>query len=132
MRQELIFRIGGQQSVKEIQDWFSLQFPYVRINFFENMHLGPGVSGPGIKLLLPESLLKEFNPNMMDDELIIRDSTTVLALEIFFKERLGLSVQILRKSGNLWLDTARSNSWTLMEQNLHGREISPQLSNKTG
>jgi len=37
MMQELIFHIGGQQSVKEIQDWFSLQFPYLRINFFENI-----------------------------------------------------------------------------------------------
>ena len=65
------------------------------------------------------------NPNMTDEDLSIRGSMTVFELERQFSEKFGLSAQILRKSGNLWLDTTRTNFLTLKEQDDHGREISP-------
>ena len=129
---ELVHYISKQESVKEIQDWFSMQFPFLKINFYENRDLVPEVRGSRLTIFQPESLLKAINPNMIEGELVLQGSMAVSALEIYFKEKLGLSVQILRKSGNLWLDTARTNSWSLNEQNSHGCEISPQQSNKTG
>jgi hypothetical protein len=33
-------------------------------------------------------------------------------------------VQVSRKSGTLWLETTMTDSWTLGQQNEHGRELS--------
>jgi len=44
-------------------------------------------------------------------------------LEICLQYEFGLPAQILRKSGNLWLETSMTNHWTLQQQNDHGRDI---------
>jgi hypothetical protein len=36
----------------------------------------------------------------------------------------GVPVQILRKSGKIWLETTMTDHWTLLQQNQHGEEIS--------
>ena len=123
--------LSRRDSVKEIQDQFSQRYPFLRINFFKKSKPGWGQSGARIILFSPDILVKDINPEISDGELVIRESMTVLELEEYFFERFGLSTQILRKSGNLWLDTSRTNSWTLKEQDDHGREISPdRLDNK--
>jgi hypothetical protein len=127
---ESIFIISKAGSVKEIQEHFSVIFPFLKINFFKDSKKGSSLSGHRVVLYSPESLLKDINPEMADGELTIRETMNILDLENEFYEKFGLSVQILRRSGNLWLDTSRTNSWTLKEQDDLGREISPeQISN---
>jgi hypothetical protein len=121
-----IFLIGRTSSVKEIQDHFSALFPFLRINFFKSRKTGMGFTGPSVILFSPESYLTDINPDIINGELAIRESMSVRELENEFLEKFGLSVQVLRKSGNLWLDTSRTNSWTLLEQDEIGREISPE------
>jgi hypothetical protein len=43
--------------------------------------------------------------------------TISIIVENAFEEMYGLSVQVFRKSGNTWLQTTTSDSWTLNEQN---------------
>ena len=125
MREDIFF-ISKSASVKEIQERFSGIFPFLRINFFKNQKSGSGLNGNRVILFSPEFLLNTINPEITNGELIIRESMSVLELENEFREKFGLFVQILRRSGNLWLDTSRTNSWTLREQDDHGREISPE------
>ncbi len=84
------------------------------------------MSGRRVIFFPPESLMNDINPGIADGELVIREAMSVLELENEFYDKFGLSVQILRRSGNLWLDTSRTNSWTLKEQDDLGREISPE------
>jgi len=49
---------------------------------------------------------------------------TVKELEKIFEDRLGLSVLVYRKSGNLWLEPTMTDNWTLAQQNENGRQIS--------
>ena len=125
MREDIFF-IGKTSPVKEIQDHFSEIFPFLRINFFKNRKTGSGFTGQSVILFSPESYLKDINPGITNGELAIRESMSVWELENEFFEKFGLSVQVLRRSGNLWLDTSRTNSWTLLEQDDIGREISPE------
>jgi len=37
-----------------------------------------------------------------------------------FLAKYGLNVQVFRKSGNLWMQTTATDSWTLAEQNRKG------------
>jgi hypothetical protein len=126
---EDIILIGKTSSVKEIQDHFSGLFPFLKINFFKNRKTGSVFTGQSVVLFSPESYLTDINPGITSGELAVSDSMSVWELENEFFEKFGLSVQVLRRSGNLWLDTARTNSWTLLEQDDIGREISPEQKN---
>jgi hypothetical protein len=126
---ESIFVISKSGSVKEIQEHFSVIFPFLKINFFKDRNNVLPLSGHRVVLYSPETLMKDINPGMAEGELTIRETMNILDLENEFYEKFGLSVQILRRSGNLWLDTSRTNSWTLKAQDDLGREISPEQKN---
>ena len=64
------------------------------------------------------------------DDLKISGSMTVKELEKIFDERLGLSVLVYRKSGNLWLEPTMTDNWTLEQQNENGRQISGEFALK--
>ncbi len=73
--------------------------------------------------------MNAINKDFSEGELEIDGTMTVNMLESKLFEQFGLSVQVSRKSGNLWLETSLTNHWTLKEQNDHGREISPNPPN---
>ena len=53
---------------------------------------------------------------------------SVKDLEQNFRDVYGLSVQILRKSGKVWLGTTVTDNWTLKEQNEQGQILSGNVS----
>jgi hypothetical protein len=75
---------------------------------------------------LSDTTLKVENitPSMHEGAIQLSDNMTVSNLEDTFSDRFGLQVQVFRKSGNLWLETTKTDAWTLKVQNDHGREIS--------
>jgi hypothetical protein len=121
---ELKLNISGANAVKELQDQFSSLFPFLRINFFKRGRVVDKVPAERVILFSQDVKLNDINPGMRDGDLEFSEATRVSELENMFNEKFGLSIQVLRKSGNLWLDTSRTKSWTLKEQNDHGREIS--------
>jgi hypothetical protein len=48
----------------------------------------------------------------------------VVELECLFEDQFGLFVQVFRRSGNLWLETTVTDSWSLQKQNEQGKELS--------
>jgi hypothetical protein len=109
-------------TIKEVQNQFSELFPYLKMNF----HRLIGNRAAGNRVLYTADVkMNDILPEFKGGDWKIRDSMTIAEFEKGLLDQFGLSVQILRKSGNLWLGTSRSNSWTLKEQNDHGREISP-------
>ena len=53
----------------------------------------------------------------------LSDGMTVTDFENALMDQFGLSAQVFRRSGNLWLETTITDYWTLKQQNEHGREI---------
>lgn len=64
------------------------------------------------------------NPDLSEATVSIPTAMTVHELEALFQERLGLYIQVFRKSGKVWLETTATDDWTLFKQNLEGRELS--------
>ncbi len=56
--------------------------------------------------------------------MIVSEDQTVLEVEQFFKLHFNLNAQVFRKSGNNWLETTLTDSWTLKKQNQEGMELS--------
>ena len=57
-------------------------------------------------------------------ELLMTDAMTVTELENKIHEVFGLNAEVLRKSGNVWLETKLTSNWTLLQQNKMGIAIS--------
>jgi hypothetical protein len=50
------------------------------------------------------------------------ETVTVAALEMQIAN-IGLTAEVFRKSGNVWVETSLTNNWTLQQQNAEAEEL---------
>ena len=118
--------ITAQMRVKELKRQFSDLFPFLKIELYKK----PVTANAVIK--------KEFlSPALTFDALVKRAATktidinnniTVAELEEQFAE-IGILIEVLRRSGNVWVGTSLTRNWTLQQQNEAGEEISKHFGN---
>jgi hypothetical protein len=119
----MYLHIAPDRIISEIQKEFNLVFPFLKLEFFANRSFSR--SNFSANQLIPSS--RKIGDNQLvkkDGTLEISADMKVADLENKFKADFNLAVQVFRKSGNLWLETTMTDSWTLEQQNKHGREIS--------
>jgi hypothetical protein len=115
--------ISDSQPIRSIQNEFTSQFPFLKIEFFSHFHKTN--QGSAKKDLISSNFtLKQARKSHLEGSLEITPSMTVSELERKFQLLFGLSVQVFRKSGSSWLETTVTDSWTLEQQNEQGRELS--------
>jgi len=115
--------ISDRRKIFAIQNEFSEKFPYLRLEFFNK----PSAAGAGSSLKLikhPSKTLGDCRTIHNTGSITITPSMTVCKLEENFRDVFGLTVQIFRKSGKVWLETTVTDGWTLEEQNKQGEELS--------
>src|SRR5436190_2131585 len=54
----------------------------------------------------------------------INKDRTVAQIKKDFKEMFGLTAEVFRKSGNVWIETTLTDDWTLEQQNREAEFIS--------
>lgn len=115
--------INDSRYIHAIQEEFSSAFPFLKLEFFSRPHKSGGAS---LKKFLTSNgrTLGECRTKHTKGELIIEPDMTVTELEQGFEKKYGLSVQVFRKSGKVWLETTVTDHWTLEEQNKQGEELS--------
>lgn len=124
----MFLEINGERLISEIQKDFSTVFPFLKIEFFRN--------GNTRRDRYPVNRLIPHNRHLKDawfwkkDKGLLEfsDDTSVTGFENAMMDEFGLSAQVFRRSGNLWLETTMTDSWTLKQQNEHGREITIGIS----
>lgn len=68
--------------------------------------------------MIPANLiLKDCRSVHNKGSLEIHPYTTVMDLEQEFQDSFGLSIQVFRKSGDVWIETTVTDDWTLAKQN---------------
>ncbi|GAA4312426.1 hypothetical protein [Compostibacter hankyongensis] len=117
---ELHIRVYSQ--VRDLQEDFNARFPYLRLEFFRYPHADKKLSSRGeeIDSSTPLSQLSKSVPAVIE----VNEKMTVSQTEKEFQERLGLFVQVLRKSGRIWIETSLTDHWTLEQQNSEGESMS--------
>jgi len=109
--------------ISEIQKEFCAVYPFLKIEFFKNGNTRKD-RYPANNLIPRNQLLKTaWHWKKDKGSLNIDDDMTVTDFENALIDQFGLSVQVFRRSGNLWLETTITDYWTLKQQNDHGREI---------
>ena len=114
--------INDKITVRELQQQFGVGFPYLKLEFFD---IPPTFNGLPKSHMYPNhkalgSCRKKHNEGTIE----IHPRMTVQKLEETLWNEFGLSTEVFRKSGNLWIETTLSDSWTLTRQNDEGRAFS--------
>ena len=106
--------------VQDLKRQFHASFPFLKIEFFEGSHrISEGSSKANMldNLIQLDTLLKNMNEGVVE----LNALSSVAAFEQLLDESFGLHVQVFRKSGNLFLETTKTDDWTLAQQNAEGK-----------
>lgn len=121
--------IQDNKSVSEIKEEFSRHFPGLKMEFVAHSHAS-GEGSPKDQIIKGDHKLWELRKFHTELSVDIDDQITVAQLEGLFRDRFGLHIQVFRKSGNAWLQTVNTDSWTLrkhVEQAAHFGEDQHQI-----
>src|SRR5437899_740192 len=108
--------IEKDHSIKKIQKSFNAEYPYLKIEFFKKHH-GERKSSPKEEVISPSESISNLEAFHYSGFVNINGKRTVGMVENDFWDKFGLSVQVFRKSGNLWIETSLTDDWTLERQN---------------
>lgn len=116
--------INNDSRWMDIQSTFSVYYPFLKIVFIEN-----DSSARGNKRSEPDNQLCIKNLTNVNEEckIDVNANRSVSQVSLDFKNILGLKVEILRKSGNVWNLISLTDGWTLENQNAAGDFICSQM-----
>lgn len=109
-------------TIEQVQDKFQAHFPYLKIEFFKKPH-DEMQGSPKEHLITGNHLLGDIRTSHNAGNISIHGNQKVSTLEEHFGENYGLNVQVFRKSGKTWLETTKTDEWTLSEQNRVGEDM---------
>ena len=125
---KMMMQLAKYRSVSDVWQQFNNAYPFLRLDFYKYVHQKPGMM---VKQKINHSTNLANAGILREGEVDISETTTVRQLEQKFITEFGLSVEVSRKSGKIWLQTTISENWTLKQQNEHGRELSDTVENST-
>jgi hypothetical protein len=118
----MILTIKDDRKISEVQESFNTSFPYLKLEFFKKMH--------GVKELSPlkgmidsDKTIGQIRTIHSDGFITVTPKMTVAELEQEFGRIFGLSAQVFRKSGKMWIETTVTDKWTLEQQNSEGEAL---------
>lgn len=114
-------KITNKKTITEIQDEFNAKFPNLKIEFYKKAH-EQGEGSPAKETLDANNTIGEVRTNVHTGDLSINGNLKVTTLEQRFEEEYGLHAQVLRQSGDVWIQTTATDEWTLAEQNDRGKD----------
>jgi hypothetical protein len=119
----LELHIDEQNAFQHIQHEFTAVYPFLKMDFFRSFSVA-GKPAYKKERIYPGELIRRFVRKVNDGRVDIDGSTTVSQVVKSMESMLDLSVMILRRSGNVWIETSLTSDWTLEQQNREGEHIS--------
>lgn len=98
-----LLSINENTRVGKIQNEFNAVYPFLRIDFLKDE--------------IKKSFLHKHEKIIIENKIDIDKQRTVAQLKKDFKELCGLTAEVFRKSGNVWIETSLTDDWTLEHQN---------------
>jgi hypothetical protein len=114
--------VNKDKKLIEIKKEFQKRFPYLKLEFYSEQH-GLEEGSPKGKTMNEALTIGQVQSKEASGSFALTGLTTVANLEDAFAQCFGLSVQVFRKSGKLWIQTSKTDHWTLAEQNQKAMEI---------
>ena len=121
-------QINDGRTIRDVQKEFNREYPFLKLEFFDTPHSQKAPS-PKSRMYPAERTLGQCRKVHQEGALHLSPENTVAQVEGELWEKFGLSAQIFRKSGKLWIETSLTDSWTLERQNREGFEMSEKHRN---
>jgi glycerol-3-phosphate O-acyltransferase len=118
--------INNNATLRHIQDVFVDYYPYLQLEFYKQPHKKYEASKEK-DIIYPGKTIAEIKQTHISGLLEILPLYKVADVEKEFLQRFGLSVQILRKEKDKWLQTTGMDDFTLKELNELGRNSSDEI-----
>jgi hypothetical protein len=112
--------ISEDATIASIQCRFREAYPFLKLECYQQPH-ETGEGSPPEEKFTPETPIEDIRMMHTFGWIDIGKHRTATELERDFKHIFGLSVQVLRKSGDLWLETTKTDNWTLEQLNEEGK-----------
>jgi glycerol-3-phosphate O-acyltransferase len=114
-------KINDNSLLKQLQEEFNEVYPYLWIDFYFNS-FSKGLN------VMPDKInantqIKDLCKLNGESTINIESNLSISQLETEFLEKLGLKIKVLRRTGNVWLETIFTANWTLECQNAEGQKI---------
>lgn len=109
------------KTIADVQEAFIELFPHLKIEFFTRPHEDTTASWSKFLIFDRNQTLKEVGM-LKEGVLTLTNDTITGEFEQFLSVRYGLFVQVFRKSRGTWLETTRTDKWTLGLQESNGKE----------
>ena len=127
-KKDMKIQIGTETTFKDVQEKFTEVYPFLKVEFYKEKYAEMKVSAIEDRISLDKiisEVVKSFKAEVVD----INNHRTVAEFEIEFYEKFGIVMQVSRKSGNIWIETSKTDDRTLKMQNEMGDTMSsPQVS----
>jgi hypothetical protein len=108
--------ISAERTIRDINKEFAKVFPSLKLEFYHHKHK-IGQSSRADKKVSEYSSLGELKNDIKPAHIDITPANTVAEVEQIFQNEFGISVQVFRKMGDVWLETTRTDGLTLEKQN---------------
>src|SRR5579862_1069536 len=109
--------VNDQVLISELQNQFSKEFPFLKLEFFSEPRNSGAKHFPKSAMFASTKRLGLCRKLHNEGVIRLTQNDTVEMLEHIFWNEFGLTAEIFRKSGNLWIETSLTDSWTLKLQN---------------
>jgi hypothetical protein len=111
----MMLHIDDSKTVADLQEHFSVCFPSLKIEFYDEAHHFKEPSSPEHQIS-PESTIGSIRKKHEPGNLEILSNYTTGKVEQDFKDKFGLNVQIFRNENNAWVQTSATDTFNLKEQ----------------
>jgi len=113
--------INKNTTTAEVVESFVSAFPYLKLVFYKKSH--KHFHGSQKEDEIKENVVLEtLNEKIKEGKIEWKGDMSVDKLETLMEKSFGLHVQVFRKSGDIWLQTSKTDHWTLDDQNRNGAE----------
>ena len=112
--------ISEEAIVANIQSDFQEAYPFLRLEFFQQPHEAEE-SCPPTQKINPETPIEDIRMMHTFGWMDISRHRTAAEIEHDFKRLMGLNVQVMRRSGDMWIQTTKTDYRTLQQLNEEGK-----------
>ncbi len=117
-------RIHTDTTIAEVQQKFSELYPFLKIDFYRKSKGDDSALYEAADLIDSDEKFSEIATMEQPIQIDIDPDRTVAQVESECYEKLGIAMQVSRKSGSVWLQTSKTDYRTLQMQNESGEAMS--------
>ena len=115
-------KITRDTKISDVQKKFTEAFTFLKVEFYKEKYTENEVSTKD--RVDADKIISEQSKKFKEDSIEIGKDRTVAEFEKDFYLKFGITIQVSRKSGNIWIETSKTDDRTLDAQNQLGETMS--------